>query len=86
MDERYRLSGLEMVGWGDGDIGYFVIANGRAVFTRLAIPADWAEMLAAGTPYVLSIAGGYPAWARGTAVTLGSGYGNNYGNDYGGPA
>lgn len=86
MDERYRLSGLELDGFGDGDIGYFVLVNGRAVFTRLAIPVDWEDVEAAGTPYVLGIVDARPAWRRGTGTVISSGFGNNYGNDFGGPA
>jgi hypothetical protein len=85
MDERYRLSGLEMDGFGDGDLLYFVVENGRAVAYRLAIPADWETVEADGTPYVLGIVAARPAWRRGTGTVISSGYGNNFGNDYGGP-
>lgn len=69
-------------GVGEGALGY--VRDGFLVW--LAMPSDAADQLANGTPYVLiGDADGYPAWAIGSATTVGSGYGNNFGNDFGGP-
>ena len=71
-------------GVGMGAIPY-VDADGFIAWR--AMPSDAADMLAAGTPYVLiGDADGLPAWALGSATTVGSGWGNNWGNNWGGEA
>ena len=82
MNSRYKLRGLELVGAPLGALPYF---DADGVLQLLQVPSDWESQETAGTPYVLGIAAGVPAWRIGTASTVGTGYGNNYGNDYGGP-
>lgn len=84
MRTHYRLrGGFSEDGAPLGAIIYFD-ANGKEKL--LPIPSDWVAQEEAGTPYVLGIIAGIPAWRIGTETTTASGYGSNYGNDYGGPA
>ena len=82
MNSRYKVYGLEWVNAPSGSIIYF---DNDGIGYLLPIPSDWLTQETAGTPYVLGIAAGLPAWRIGTTSTVGTGYGNNYGNDYGGP-
>lgn len=67
------------VGGNPGEI-FFVDVNG--ILVPLPIPADWADQAAAGTPYVLGIIGGYPAWVPSSSGSI-AGFGNAFGNQLG---
>ena len=72
---RYRIpsGGLEWDGGQLGDLFYIgASADGRPIFIRLPIPADWAERAAEDTPYLLGIVGGFPAWVLTDAAAVDS--------------
>jgi hypothetical protein len=85
---RYRIpsGGLEWDGGQVGDVLYIEASvDGRPVLTRLAIPSDWEDQEDAGTPYLLGITAGLPAWRTVTTEVVSTGFGNGFGNDFGGP-
>jgi len=81
---NYRIRGLEWDGATPGALIYFdTDANGDVIGYLLSIPADWLEQEEAGTPYVLSIAAGIPAWRRVTEDVVTTGWGISWGTSWG---
>jgi hypothetical protein len=65
-----------------GDLGDLFYVDPDGIEVPLPIPADWADQLAAGTPYVLGILDGHPAWVPASSGSIG-GFGNGFGSQFG---
>jgi hypothetical protein len=73
------MRSLQDVGGTPGELFY---CDDDGILVPLTIPADWEDQQAAGTPYVLGIVAGLPAWVVTTSGTL-AGFGNAFGSQFG---